>query len=376
MPAPLTSSLPLSLPSPRRDYFFIVIELISGGELFDRICEKARYSEREARKVMWLMTSAVAYAHGKGIIHRDLKPENVLLKSKEDDTSIKLADMGFAKILTRPNQMMSTPCGTPGYVAPEVITTNPQYGPKCDIWSLGVIFYILLCGYPPFSDEDQNALFNQIRAGQFAMDPQEWDVISAPAKDLVRKILVVDPNKRLTAAEVRAQSPAEHGRGGARAHGAGDPASPLPPAHHPSPPHTHTRPRPQILQHPWMQLDVSAVPDVDLGASLAKLKKYQARRRLKKAMTAVRVTVRTRMIFAAKAAKAAKLAGANEDVVESVFFEAARKAPSTRYAAPIIIPQLPTPLPMPAVEGRPQQFRVANIVSPSSSVEARAPARV
>jgi hypothetical protein len=125
-----------------------------------------------------------------------------------------------------------------------------------------------------------------------------------------------------------------------------------------------------------MQLDVSAVPDVDLGASLAKLKKYQARRRLKKAMTAVRVTVRTRMMFAAKAAKAAKLAGANEDVVESVFFEAARKAPSTRYAAPIIIPQLPTPLPVPAVEGRPQQFRVANIVSPSSSVEARAPARV
>lgn len=328
-----------------RDYFFIVLELISGGELFDRICEKAKYTEREARKVMWMLTSALAYAHGKNIVHRDLKPENILLKSKDDDTSIKLADMGFAKILTRPNQLMTTPCGTPGYVAPEVIGTNPSYGPKCDVWSLGVIFYILLCGYPPFSDDDQNALFKMIRSGKYSMDPAEWGVISDSAKDLVRRILVVDPDKRLSAQE--------------------------------------------ILHHPWMKMDAAAIPDVDLSSSVAQLRRYQARRRLKKAINAVRVTVRTRMLFAARAAKAAKERGADETEVENAFFEAARKAPSTRDTSDVVRSvlisnvtnnyQIPT-LPTAANTSRPgqaQQFKVSAIVNPpqglSNSIEIRGP---
>lgn len=90
------------------------MELITGGELFDRICEKERYSEREARMLMYQLASGLAFAHSRGIAHRDLKPENILLKSKDDDTNIKLADLGFAKIMTQPNQLMSTPCGTPG----------------------------------------------------------------------------------------------------------------------------------------------------------------------------------------------------------------------------------------------------------------------
>lgn len=178
-----------------------MLELIQGGELFDRICEKQKYTEREARQVMYLLSNALTFMHSKGIVHRDLKPENVLLKTKEDDTSIKLADLGFAKILSNPNQLMTTPCGTPGYVAPEVISGH-SYGPACDVWSLGVIFYILLCGYPPFADDNQEQLFNSIKKGHYQMDPAEWGVISDGAKDLVRKILVVDPKQRITAAQV------------------------------------------------------------------------------------------------------------------------------------------------------------------------------
>jgi hypothetical protein len=125
-----------------------------------------------------------------------------------------------------------------------------------------------------------------------------------------------------------------------------------------------------------MQADVSAVPDVDLGASLAKLKKYQARRRLKKAINAVRVTVRTRMLFAAKAAKAAMEAGADEEKVQEIFFQAARSAPAAQNVAPPVIvlpPPLPGPAPVPVLEGKPQQFRVAAMLAPSA-VETRAPA--
>lgn len=106
---------PPSPPLPR-DYFFLVMELITGGELFDRICKKERYTEREARALMLQLSSALAFAHARGIVHRDLKPENILLKSREDDTSVKLADLGFAKVLTSPHQLMTTPCGTPGCV--------------------------------------------------------------------------------------------------------------------------------------------------------------------------------------------------------------------------------------------------------------------
>jgi len=132
------------------DYYYLVLELISGGELFDRVVEKEKYTEREARSVIRQMTEAMAFAHSKGVAHRDLKPENVLLKNREDDTSIKIADMGFAKIVTKENPLMTTPCGTPGYVAPEILSGKP-YGLQADIWSLGVIFYILLSGCVPSS---------------------------------------------------------------------------------------------------------------------------------------------------------------------------------------------------------------------------------
>lgn len=257
------------------------MELLTGGELFDRICEKERYSEREARQVMFLMTNAIAYAHSKGVVHRDLKPENILLKSKDDDTSIKVADLGFAGILSSPTQVMSTPCGTPGYVAPEVLSNKP-YGSQCDAWSLGVIFYILLCGYPPFSDDNTERLFSLIQSGRYEMDPQEWGVISESAKDLVRKILVVDPSKRLTCD--------------------------------------------QILHHPWMKMDLNSIPDHSLVEALKQLKKFQARRRLKKVLQLVRSVVRTRMLLGIRKAKVAMAEGKSEEEVQAVFFQAAQQA--------------------------------------------------
>jgi serine/threonine protein kinase len=124
-----------------------VLELIEGGELFDRIQKKDHYTERDARVIMTQLANAMACAHMRNICHRDLKPENILLASKTDDTSLKVADLGFAKVLKGKNQLLSTPCGTPGYVAPEVIAQGtPSYTVACDVWSMGVILFILLCG--------------------------------------------------------------------------------------------------------------------------------------------------------------------------------------------------------------------------------------
>lgn len=243
-----------------KENFFLVMEVITGGELFDRICEKAKYTEREARDLVHQLASAIAFAHSKGIAHRDLKPENILLKSRTDDTSIKLADLGFAKLFSTQSPLMTTPCGTPGYVAPEILSGKP-YEAGVDIWSAGVIFYILLCGYPPFASEndDQKELFAQIREGRYEFDPREWGVVSEQAKDLIRNILVVDPRKRFTAE--------------------------------------------QILRHPWMQAEASAIPDVALGGAIEQLKRFNARRRLKRAMNAVRSVVRTKILLAAKQMK-------------------------------------------------------------------------
>jgi len=123
----------------------MVLELIEGGELFDRISEKDHYTERDARLVMKQLASGIAAAHMRNIVHRDLKPENILLISRKDDSTLKIADLGFAKITYNKNAVMQTPCGTPGYVAPEVISGRP-YTCACDVWSLGVILYILLVG--------------------------------------------------------------------------------------------------------------------------------------------------------------------------------------------------------------------------------------
>ena len=217
---------------------YMILELLTGGELFDRIVSKGSYSEKEASEVIASVTSAIQYLHNIGVVHRDLKPENLIYLSPADDSPIKITDFGLAKY--RSNKAsevsnMTTACGTPGYVAPEVLKNEP-YNKAVDMWSLGVILYILLCGFPPFYHESTAALYKQIKKGQYDFPSPYWDEISDSAKDLVRALLTVDPKHRYTAA--------------------------------------------QVLAHPWITGGASSKP-LDSGHS-QRLMMLQARRRLRK----------------------------------------------------------------------------------------------
>jgi len=176
----------------------LVMELVTGGELFDRIVARGNYSEKDAANVMETLCKALKYLHDMNIVHRDLKPENILLESPAEDAPIKVADFGLARMISN-KDMMKTACGTPGYVAPEVLQNKGYSSGAVDIWSAGVILYILLCGFPPFYEEELPALFDQILKGRYDFPSPWWDNISAEAKALVKKMLTVDPNKRITA---------------------------------------------------------------------------------------------------------------------------------------------------------------------------------
>lgn len=179
----------------------MVLELLNGGELFDRVVNKGSYSEREASEVIRDITAAIQYLHQQGIIHRDLKPENLIYGTQAPDSIIKVTDFGLAKLLKDPDQKMTTACGTPGYVAPEVLKNLP-YGQEVDLWSIGVILYILLCGFPPFYHESTASLYKQIKKGEYDFPDPYWTDISASAKELVRSLLCVDPVTRFTSAQV------------------------------------------------------------------------------------------------------------------------------------------------------------------------------
>jgi serine/threonine protein kinase len=178
---------------------YLVTEIMAGGELFDRIVQKEHYNEAEARQVSTILLNALGYCHERSVAHRDLKPENLLLASRENDNNLKIADFGFAK-KCKSNYCLLTQCGTPGYVAPEIISGIP-YGTQSDMWSLGVIMYILLVGYPPFNGANQRELFRLIKKGRYEFHEAYWKDISKEGKDLVSKLLVVDPKDRLTASQ-------------------------------------------------------------------------------------------------------------------------------------------------------------------------------
>ncbi|XP_017155660.1 calcium/calmodulin-dependent protein kinase type 1 isoform X2 [Drosophila miranda] len=174
---------------------YLVMELVTGGELFDRIVEKGSYTERDASHLIRQILEAVDYMHEQGVVHRDLKPENLLYYSPEDDSKIMISDFGLSKM--EDSGIMATACGTPGYVAPEVLAQKP-YGKAVDVWSIGVISYILLCGYPPFYDENDANLFAQILKGEFEFDSPYWDEISESAKQFIKNLMCVTVEKRFT----------------------------------------------------------------------------------------------------------------------------------------------------------------------------------
>jgi len=179
--------------------YYLVLEEMSGGELFDRIVKKSFYTEGCARDLCRFLLEAMKYCHDHKVAHRDLKPENLLLQNSSDDSNIKIADFGFAKRVKEPKSL-TTQCGTPGYVAPEILNGLP-YDEKADMWSVGIILYILLGGYPPFADESQKQLFRKIKAGSYEFDRRYWCDVSSEAKNLISSLLTVNPDKRLSATE-------------------------------------------------------------------------------------------------------------------------------------------------------------------------------
>ncbi|XP_068952202.1 calcium/calmodulin-dependent protein kinase type IV [Petaurus breviceps papuanus] len=223
----------------------LVLELVTGGELFDRIVEKGYYSERDAAQAVKQILEAVAYLHAHGIVHRDLKPENLLYATPEPDAPLKIADFGLSKIV-EDHVTMKTVCGTPGYCAPEILR-GCAYGPEVDMWSLGVITYILLCGFEPFYDErGDQYMFKRILNCHYRFVSPWWDDVSLNAKDLVRKLIVLDPKKRLTTF--------------------------------------------QALQHPWVT--GKAANFVHMDTAQKKLQEFNARRKLKAAVKAVVASTR------------------------------------------------------------------------------------
>jgi calcium-dependent protein kinase len=180
-------------------YYYIITEFARGGELYDQICNISNYSEHDAAIVMKQILGAINYSHSKNIIHRDLKPENILLETNTTgDLFIKLIDFGNSNYCEK-NKRLNLKVGTPQYMAPEVI--NKDYDTKADIWSLGVIMYVLLCGSPPFDGPDDKSIQNKVKIGKFSFDKDNWKDISPEAKILISKMLTLDPKKRISAKE-------------------------------------------------------------------------------------------------------------------------------------------------------------------------------
>lgn len=233
-------------------YMYIVLELMTGGELFDRIVEKESYSEKEAADTIRPIVDAIRYCHENGIIHRDLKPENLLYETKEESSVIKISDFGLARFLPT-NAFATTACGTPGYVAPEILK-GKGYGASVDVWSIGITLYILLCGFPPFYNEDNAALFEEIKEGKFDFPSPYWDDISEMAKDLISKILTVDHNQRI---DIEG-----------------------------------------ILNHPWITGEDT--PRTELTDVKEQIKKYNAARKLRKATYSIMAANRFKNILSQK----------------------------------------------------------------------------
>ena len=175
---------------------YIVSEYCKGGELFDIISNRGNFSEKDACIIMKQLMSAICYSHQNNIVHRDLKPENILMDNDNNDLTIKIIDWGCAQTIKTTKQSNKAD-GTAYYIAPEVL--KGEYNEKCDIWACGVIFYILLCGYPPFNGETDDEIYLDVLKGEFEFPEEDWSEVSDEAKNLIKKMLTKDVNKRISA---------------------------------------------------------------------------------------------------------------------------------------------------------------------------------
>ncbi|KAG7336486.1 serine/threonine protein kinase [Nitzschia inconspicua] len=224
-----------------KDCYFLVMELMSGGDLFDRIGKKKFYSEADARDLAVKMLKAMAYCHSHQIAHCDMKPKNLLLMSEDNDSYIKLADFGFAARCHTPKSLTKQ-CGTPFFVSPEILMRQP-YDQQSDMWSVGCIIFLLLSGNLPFMGRSQKELFRKIVSGKFEFDEEDWCDVSSDAKDLVQKLLVLDPDERLTSS--------------------------------------------QALKHQWMKASAERLSRMGLQGTSQRLKTFNARMKLRSALIAV-----------------------------------------------------------------------------------------
>ncbi|XP_042192833.1 calcium/calmodulin-dependent protein kinase type II subunit gamma isoform X5 [Callorhinchus milii] len=257
-------------------FHYLIFDLVTGGELFEDIVAREYYSEADASQCIHQILESVNHIHQHDIVHRDLKPENLLLASKCKSAAVKLADFGLAIEVQGEQQAWFGFAGTPGYLSPEVLRKDP-YGKPVDIWACGVILYILLVGYPPFWDEDQHKLYQQIKAGAYDFPSPEWDTVTPEAKNLINQMLTINPAKRITA--------------------------------------------PEALKHPWVCQRSTVASMMHRQETVECLRKFNARRKLKGAILTTMLATRNFSVgrqSTAPAAAASAAAGLAEQAAKNL----------------------------------------------------------
>ncbi|XP_041914705.1 calcium/calmodulin-dependent protein kinase type II subunit beta isoform X25 [Alosa alosa] len=296
-------------------FHYLLFDLVTGGELFEDIVAREYYSEADASHCIHQILESVSHIHQHDIVHRDLKPENLLLASKCKNAAVKLADFGLAIEVQGDQQAWFGFAGTPGYLSPEVLRKE-AYGKPVDIWACGVILYILLVGYPPFWDEDQHKLYQQIKAGAYDFPSPEWDTVTPEAKNLINQMLTINPAKRINAQEA--------------------------------------------LKHPWVCQRSTVASMMHRQETVECLKKFNARRKLKGAILTTmlvsrnfsvgRQTTAPASVTAAVAAAAGTTAGLVEQAAKSLLNKKADVKPQTNSTKNSIVTSPKGNVPTPALE--------------------------
>uniref|UniRef100_A0A8D3AMM7 calcium/calmodulin-dependent protein kinase n=1 Tax=Scophthalmus maximus TaxID=52904 RepID=A0A8D3AMM7_SCOMX len=300
-------------------FHYLLFDLVTGGELFEDIVAREYYSEADASHCIHQILDSVHHIHQHDIVHRDLKPENLLLASKCKNAAVKLADFGLAIEVQGDQQAWFGFAGTPGYLSPEVLRKE-AYGKPVDIWACGVILYILLVGYPPFWDEDQHKLYQQIKAGAYDFPSPEWDTVTPEAKNLINQMLTINPAKRITAQEA--------------------------------------------LKHPWVCQRSTVASMMHRQETVECLKKFNARRKLKGAILTTMLVSRNFSVgsrqttapasvtaaAAAVAAAAGTTAGLVEQAAKTLLNKKADVKPQTNSTKNSIVTSPKGNFPSPALE--------------------------